>query len=207
MLLFNNKFLSSLILFIVPVVCPACPILVIGDSISAAYGLEISQGWVALLQQKLNQENIVCNVINSSISGDTTAGGLARIDRDLSANHPGVVIVELGGNDGLRGLSPKITKANLKEMIIHAQASKARVILLGIQIPPNYGKPYKEWFEKIYQQLAIEMSIEFVPELLSGIGDNPKFMQQDGIHPNQAGQPLIANKVWIKLQAVIANRS
>jgi acyl-CoA thioesterase I len=205
MRLFKNKFLSYVILIIVPTLSPACPVLVIGDSISAAHGLERSQGWVALLQQKLDQENMSCKVINSSIGGDTTAGGLARIDQELASYQPGILIIELGGNDGLRGLPPRIIQANLKEMILRAQASGAAVILLGIQIPPNYGKSYTALFEGIYHRLAEEMPIEFVPKLLTGIGDRPGYMQQDGIHPNRTAQPLIADQVWKKLQKILAD--
>ena len=205
--MFKKKFQYYIWLMVVPVFSPACPILVLGDSISAAHGLERAQGWVTLLQQKLNQENMACPVINSSISGDTTAGGLARIDQELSKHHPGTVIIELGGNDGLRGLPPKVIQTNLKEMIARAQSSGAEVILLGIQIPPNYGKPYTNLFEGIYFDLASEMRIEFVPELLTGIGDHPEFMQSDGIHPNRSAQPLISNLVWNKLKKIIATQN
>lgn len=206
MRLFKTKFLFCVILIIVPSLCLACPVLVIGDSISAAHGLERAQGWVALLQQKLNQENIACAVINSSISGDTSAGGLARIDREIAAYHPGVVIIELGGNDGLRGLPPKIIEANLGEMIARARAAGAEVILLGIQIPPNYGKSYTTLFEGIYPRLASKMPIEFVPRILAGIGDRPEYMQQDGIHPNPAAQPLISDQVYEKLKKILAKK-
>lgn len=195
-----------MISIIVPALCRSCPVLVIGDSISAAYGLERSQGWVALLEQKLDQENIDCAVINSSISGDTSAGGLARIDRELSTNHPRVVIIELGGNDGLRGLPPEVIRANLQEMIGRSRSSGAEVILLGIQIPPNYGKSYTALFEAVYHHLAAELPIEFIPELLTGIGDHPEYMQADGIHPNQAGQPLITNRIWEKLQNILSGQ-
>ncbi len=186
---------------------PACPVLVIGDSISAAHGLEPSQGWVALLQQKLDQENIACTVVNSSISGNTTAGGLARIDQEISAHRPGVVVIELGGNDGLRGLPPKVIEANLREMINRTRSSGARVILLGIQIPPNYGKSYTALFEGIYYRLANDLPVEFVPELLTGIGDHPEYMQQDGIHPNQSAQPLISRQVWNRLENILAGKT
>jgi acyl-CoA thioesterase-1 len=114
------------------------------------------------------------------------------------------VVIELGGNDGLRGLSPKIIQANLKEMIVRARSSGAEVILLGIQIPPNYGRSYTAKFEGIYLRLASEMPIEFVPGLLRGIGDHPEYMQEDGMHPNRAAQPLITNQVWDRLQKILA---
>jgi acyl-CoA thioesterase I len=207
MRLFKNNFLFCVVLMTVPVYAPACPVLVIGDSISAAHGLESSQGWVALLEQKLEQENISCPVVNSSISGDTTAGGLARIDQEIAVHRPGVVVIELGGNDGLRGLPPKIIEANLREMIGRSHSSGARVILLGIQIPPNYGRSYTELFEGIYDRLAENLPIEYVPELLTGIGDRPEYMQQDGIHPNQSAQPLICDQVWNRLEKILAEKT
>lgn len=203
---FKIRFLYGVISLIVPVLCRSCPVLVLGDSISAAYGLERSQGWVALLEQKFERENMDCKVINSSISGDTSAGGLARIDRELAANRPRVVILELGGNDGLRGLPPKILEANLNKMILRARSSGARVILLGIQIPANYGKSYTTLFEAVYERLAAQLPIEFVAELLTGIGDHPEYMQQDGIHPNPAGQAMITDRVFEKIQKIFSQQ-
>jgi acyl-CoA thioesterase I len=206
MRLFNKINLIYVMLIFGPTLASACPVLVMGDSISAAHGLERSHGWVALLQQKLDRENMGCRVINSSIDGDTTAGGLARIDQEISSYHPKIVILELGGNDGLRGLSPKMIRANLKNMIAKAQSSGARVILLGIQIPPNYGKSYTDLFEGVYHRLAEEMPIEFVPEFLTGIGDHAEYMQQDGIHPNRTAQPLISDLVYEKVQKILSDR-
>ena len=207
MFLFKNKVLSILMLFTIPAVCLPCPVLVIGDSISAAYGLETTQGWVRLLQQKLKREKIDCEIINSSISGDTTGGGAARINQDLATYHPQVVIIELGGNDGLRGLPPRVIKKNLKTMIDRAQSSNSQVILLGIEIPPNYGKRYTDSFKAIYQELATETKIDFVPELMTGIGDRPRYMQEDGIHPNRAGQALIMEKIWPELNRIMAGKT
>ncbi|MGR9105889.1 MAG: arylesterase [Gammaproteobacteria bacterium] len=204
---FKRKFLYCIISLTVPAACPACPVLVIGDSISAAHGLQRAEGWVALLQQKLDQENIACTVINSSIDGDTSAGGLQRIDQELSAHRPRIVVIELGGNDGLRGLPPGVLEANLKEMIRRVQTSGARVILLGIQIPPNYGKSYTALFEGVYDRLAADRSVRFVPKLLSGIGDHAEYMQSDGIHPNSDAQPLIRDEVWKILKNLLPDRS
>ena len=206
MFLFKNKVLSILMLFTIPAACLPCPVLVIGDSISAAYGLETTQGWVRLLQQKLKREKIDCEIINSSISGDTTGGGAARINQDLATYHPQVVIIELGGNDGLRGLPPRVIKKNLKTMIDRAQSSNSQVILLGIEIPPNYGKRYTDSFKAIYQELATETKIDLVPELMTGIGDQSRYMQEDGIHPNRTGQSLILEKIWPRLHRIMAEK-
>lgn len=202
---FKFQFLFVVISWLVPILCQSCPVLVLGDSISAAYGLERSQGWVSLLEQKFQHENMKCAVINASVSGDTSAGGLARIDRELTTHKPRALILELGGNDGLRGLPPKVTEANLKEIIVRARSSGARVVLLGIQIPPNYGKSYTTLFEAVYDRLASQMQVEFVADLLTGIGDHPEFMQADGIHPNPTGQSMISDRVFEKLQKILAD--
>ena len=180
--------------------------MVVGDSISAAHGMDIDQGWVALLQKRINQNSYACNIVNTSISGDTSAGGVARIDQHLSEYIPDVVILELGGNDGLRGLAPYIIKKNLKAIIDRSRASSAAVVLLGIRIPPNYGKAYTTRFEQIYYQLADESEIGFVPFLLEGIGDNAELMQHDGIHPNSTAQRLIMEMVWRQLESILKNK-
>lgn len=177
--------------------------MVVGDSISTAYGMDIDQGWVALLQKQINQDSYTCKIINTSISGDTSAGGAARIDQHLSEYHPRIVILELGGNDGLRGLPPYIIKKNLKAMVDRSHASGAAVVLLGIRIPPNYGKAYTTRFEQIYYQLADETEVGFVPFLLKGIGDNTELMQHDGIHPNSTAQHLIMEMVWKQLKPIL----
>lgn len=201
---FKNQFLFYWLLLLAPAQGSTCPVLVIGDSISAAYGLQQPQGWVALLQQNLAHENMACTVINASISGDTSSGGLARIDQALRTHQPGIVVIELGGNDGLRGLPPNLIKSNLKTMIEKSRAAQADVILLGIQIPPNYGKSYTTLFEQIYPDLAREMAVEFVPKLLTGIGDHAEYMQSDGIHPNPEGQSKIRDQVFEKISNMIA---
>lgn len=198
-----RKFLIALSLIAFSKISLAATILVMGDSISAGYGLEIDQGWVALLQQKFIEENQDHRVVNASISGDTSAGGLARLDANLERYKPAIVIIELGGNDGLRGLSPKRMKANLSEMIKRSRAAGARVLLLGMRIPPNYGKRYAELFHQVYYQLEEEYRIAFVPFLLEDVALEKAFMQHDGIHPNSKAQAIIANRVWQQLEPML----
>jgi len=178
-------------------------ILIVGDSISAAYGIESQSGWASLLASKITQEKLPYQVINSSISGDTTIGGLNRLKPLLEKYQPAIVILELGGNDGLRGLSVKVMKNNLNEMIEMSQSHQSKVLLAGMKIPPNYGKRYTEAFYKVYQDLSKAHNTRLIPFLLEGIGDKPELMQSDGIHPTQAAQPLIMESVWKKLQPLL----
>ncbi len=175
-----------------------------GDSISAGYGLEkIDQGWVALLQEKLVREGYSDRVVNASLSGETSAGGLERIDQALERYHPSLVIIELGGNDGLRGLSPRQMKANLSAMIERSQAVHAQVLLLGMRIPPNYGKRYTELFNRVFEELAEQYRIAYVPFLLEGVATEKNLMQADTIHPAREAQPLLLRLVWEKLQSML----
>lgn len=177
-------------------------ILVLGDSISAGYGLEkIDLGWVALLQEKLRPRGIA--IVNASLSGDTSAGGLARIDTLLKQHRPSVVILELGGNDGLRGLSPKQLQSNLSEMIVRSKAAGAEVLLLGMKIPPNYGKRYAEMFQNVYPDLAERHGVALVPFLLEGVGGQNHLMQTDGVHPNRDAQAILLGQVWDKLKPML----
>jgi acyl-CoA thioesterase I len=172
-------------------------ILVFGDSISAGYGLpRVEQGWVALLQAKLLKQGYGYEVINASVSGETTAGGLARLPRALSLHHPSIVILELGGNDGLRALPIAPMFANLTRMAELSSAAGAKVVLVGIRIPPNYGPQYTEQFSQVYAQIAHDEHLVWVPFLLEGVALTPALMQEDGIHPNGAGQPRLLENVW-----------
>ncbi|HTV96823.1 MAG TPA: arylesterase [Steroidobacteraceae bacterium] len=172
-------------------------ILVFGDSISAGYGLpRVEQGWVALLQARLKQEGYGDEVVNASVSGETTAGGLARLPRALSLHHPAIVILELGGNDGLRALPIAQMRGNLSRMIDLSRAAGARVLLLGMRIPPNYGPQYTVEFSGVYASLAAAKHVALVPFLLSGVALDAALMQADGIHPNEAGQPKLLATVW-----------
>lgn len=190
------RFVLAAVLSCLPLTVMAKSILVFGDSISAAYGMEVQQGWVALLQKKLNEQPQQHTINNESISGETTAGGLARIDQALKRHKPSIVLLELGANDGLRGLSPQAMKKNLQDMVQRSQAAGARVLLLGIKIPPNYGKSYIEMFYAIYPQLAAELNIPLVPSIMEEVALNPELMQPDGLHPNAKAQPVMAEKIW-----------
>lgn len=178
-------------------------ILVLGDSISAAYNMEQAQSWPALLSNRLEQDGYAYRVFNSSITGDTTEGGLSRLVRLLQSEQPAVVIVELGGNDGLRGLSLDVTRDNLEAMITQSQQAGAEVVLAGIQLPPNYGQSYTERFARMYAELAEEHGTQLIPFILDGIALNPELMQDDGIHPNVAAQPLLLDHVWGALQPLL----
>jgi acyl-CoA thioesterase I len=179
-------------------------ILVFGDSISAGYGLaHVEQGWVALLQTRLKDEDYGYQVVNASVSGETTAGGLARLPRALDLHHPKIVILELGGNDGLRALPIAQMRANLVRMVELAAAAGARVLLLGMRIPPNYGPEYTEQFQSCYSDLARDKKLPLVPFLLADIAQSPNLMQADGIHPNPLGQPKLLANVWPSLQPLL----
>lgn len=183
---------------------PSAPsLLVFGDSISAGYGIRVEQGWVALLQAKLKREGYGYQVINASVSGETTAGGLARLPRALALHHPQVVVLELGGNDGLRALPIGQMRDNLTRMSETARAAGARVLLLGMRIPPNYGPQYTEQFRMAFGDLARAAGLPLVPFLLNDIALNPALMQADGIHPNVEGQPRLLENVWPELKGLI----
>lgn len=175
-------------------------ILVLGDSISAAYGMELEQGWVHLLQQRLQLEGYPHRVVNASISGETTAGGLARLPELLQTHSPDVVIIELGGNDGLRGLGLQQTRDNLEGMIELARQQGARVVLLGMRLPPNYGPTYTDAFERIYAQLAGPPGVVSVPFFMEGVALEPGMMQHDRIHPTSRAQPQLLDNVWPVLE-------
>lgn len=198
------KYLLCVILLCASGLTQAATILVMGDSLSAAYGFQIDQGWVALLQKKLAQQGHPYQVVNASISGETSAGGLSRIDQELRTHRPAIVIIELGANDGLRGFPPDRLKANLKQMVDKSLASEARVLLLGMRIPPNYGKRYTDLFYQVYAELANEEAIAFVPFMLDGVAAQSGMIQHDGLHPNGKAQPLILDVVWGQLEPMLA---
>ena len=180
----------------------AATIVVFGDSISAAYGIEVNKGWVAKLQQKLKQEKKSYQVINASVSGETTSGGLARLPQVLSQYQPKILILELGGNDGLRGQPPKLMQQNLQKMIQQAKTQKVKVVLLGMKIPPNYGKAYNQAFEKVFVDVAKIEQVAFLPFFLEGVGGYDDLMQADGIHPNEKGQDRLLQNVWPIMEKV-----
>ena len=178
-------------------------LLVLGDSISAEYGLPRDSGWVSLLQKRLSDDKLPVTVINASISGETTAGGLTRLPALLHQHKPAVLIIELGGNDGLRGLSLAATQSNLREMIRSADRIGARVLLLGMRVPPNYGPDYSKRFAAMYQGLARERNVKLVPFLFTGLEDTERFFQQDRIHPNQRAQTVMLDNVWPSLRPLM----
>lgn len=178
-------------------------LLVLGDSLSAEYGLPRGAGWVALLQQRLEQAAAGTTVVNASISGETTAGGRSRLPALLQQHQPNLVVIELGGNDALRGLALSMTHDNLSQMVRAAQASGARVLLLGMQMPPNYGAETARQFAQVYAQVAQKTRCALVPFFLQGVADDPdplKWFQPDRIHPNAAAQPRMLAHVWPELK-------
>jgi acyl-CoA thioesterase-1 len=186
-----------LLLFLVlPNLAEARIILIVGDSLSAAYGIPVEQGWVSLLQERLDSRDYPYRIINASISGDTTANARARLPQALASHEPAVVLLELGGNDGLRGLSLTEMKSNLGAMISSVQETGALLLLVGVQLPPNYGPRYTERFQAVYRELAAEHELALLPSLVDGIGTEQNLMQSDGIHPNASAQPLIRDRVW-----------
>ncbi len=187
---------------------PADPtLLVVGDSLSAGYGLETGAGWVDLLRRRLRQLRTRWQVINASISGDTTAGGLARLPALLSRDRPRVVVIELGGNDALRGLQLTDTRANLEQMVALCKHAGARVLLVGMQIPPNYGAAYTERFAAIFPEVARTQHVALVPFLLAGVVAHPDWFQSDNIHPTARAQPVMLETVWPRLAPLLGLRA
>ena len=185
---------------------PNTRILVVGDSLSAEYGLARGTGWVALLQNQLDKDKPGAQVINASISGDTTSGGRSRLPALLKRHQPSHVIIELGGNDALRGLPMNMTQGNLLDMTQKAQAAGAKVLLLGMQMPPNYGADMARQFEAAFAQVAKTQKAALVPFFLKGVGDDPdplKWFQADRIHPNEAAQPRMLANVWPVLSRML----
>jgi acyl-CoA thioesterase I len=179
-------------------------ILVFGDSISAGYGLaRVELGWVELLKTRLNAQGYGYQVVNASVSGETTAGGLARLPRALELHHPKIVILELGGNDGLRALPIPQMRDNLTQIIDLASAAGAKVLVLGMRMPPNYGQQYTDQFAMVFSDLARDKKIPLVPFLLTDIALSPTLLQGDDIHPNAAGQPVLLENVWPALKPLL----
>jgi acyl-CoA thioesterase-1 len=191
--------------FIPPVASATEPpvLLILGDSLSAGYGMERENSWVSLLEARLGERGYSYRILNSSISGDTSQGGLTRLPRLLERYQPQIVIIELGANDGLRGIDPDVTRENIASMIRQSQANGARVLLAGIKLPPNYGSAYLQQFESIYGDLAKEFDTLLVPFFMDGIAFNPDLLQADNIHPNEKGQPVLLDNVWIILEPAL----
>ncbi len=178
--------------------------MVFGDSLSAAYGFSPSQGWPALLAQRLESAAPAWRVVNASISGETTAGGLRRLPEDLKRHQPSVVVIALGANDGLRGQPVAAARANLEQMIRLARQARAEPVLVGLMIPPNYGIDYARQFREMYPQIAKRMKVPLVPFLLEGVAETREFFQADQLHPTAEAQPRILENVWGTLAPLVA---
>ncbi len=202
----KNTILIS-VLFVSPIVTSATTrILVVGDSLSAEYGLARGTGWAALLEKKLAAQKIGAKLVNASISGETTSGGAARVDKLIATHKPTHVIVELGANDALRGLPLSKTEANLKRIVSAALAAHAKVLLLGMQIPPNYGADYQAKFAGVFEKVAKDEKVQIVPFFLTGVGDVPnaaELFQRDRIHPNEKAQARMMENVWVKFAPML----
>jgi acyl-CoA thioesterase I len=181
-------------------------IVVVGDSLSSGYGIAAEQSWVAMLEDRLQAEGYGYQVVNASIAGDTTAGGLARLPRLLALHDPALVVIELGGNDGLRGQPVATLRANLNEMIELSRQAGAEVVLAGMQIPPNYGPAYTRQLAAIYPELAQQHGATLIEFLLENVALNAELMQPDGIHPNAAGQQIVFANVWRVLEPLLTAR-
>jgi len=198
-----SLYFTSFVAWSAPVAAANPKILIYGDSLSAAYGISQQQGWVALLKEKLGKEKLHYEVINASISGETTSGGLSRLAATLKQTQPEIVILELGANDGLRGLPIQALRKNLGTMIQQSKKSGAKVLLVGMRIPPNYGAKYTEAFSQSYQLLSKQHKIPLVPFMLENVAAQPELIQQDGLHPNGHGQAIILENIWPKLRPLV----
>lgn len=198
----------GLLLFLAAGNAAAAPvILVFGDSLAAAYGIPSQSGWVELLRQRLAREQLHYSVVNASQSGETTAGGRARIAQALTAQRPAIVILELGANDGLRGLPLEASRANLAAMLQACRDAQARVLLVGMRIPPNYGPRYTRRFEENYRELSRQFRAPLLPFLLEGIAENREMFQPDGLHPTAAAQQAVLENVWRELKPLLAGKA
>lgn len=175
----------------------------LGDSLSAGYGVKTQEGWVKLLEQRLAAQGYEYRVVNASVSGETTQGGVARLPRMIDLHKPAIVIVELGGNDGLRGLPLATSRENLKRAIEMSRKANAKVVLVGMVIPPNYGQRYGQEFRDMFAALAKQYEPAFVPFFLDKVALDPTMMQDDGIHPNAKGQPQLLENLWPKLRPLL----
>lgn len=180
-------------------------VLVFGDSLSAGYGIEVDQSWTALLQTRLQAEGYEHRVVNASIGGDTTESGATRIGPAIANFKPELIVLALGGNDGLRGIPPARMKGNLESIIRQGKESGADVVLLGIRIPPNYGQRYIEEFERVFREVAEELEVPWIEFFMDGVALNAELMQSDGIHPNAAAQPLLLDNAWPIISEALAN--
>ena len=201
--MFRKYLFISLFIFLTPSQAQEKTILVLADSLSASYGIAIEQGWVSLLKQRLNEQGYPYNVFNASISGDTTHGARSRLNGILDNLDPDITILELGGNDGLRGLPISEIKTNLEGIIIQLSVKDSKILLVPMLLPPNYGKFYIDKFTEIYNELATMFDIKFGRFILEGIADKPELMQNDGIHPKVEAQEMMLNNIWFDLESML----
>jgi len=201
-----RKFLAFFVLFLAATADSAEPptVLVFGDSLSAGFGIDIDQSWTSLLQSRLQEQGYEHRVVNASISGETTEGGAARIDSAVETFQPALIILELGGNDGLRGFPPSRMKENFGKIISTSKSSGAAVVVLGIRIPPNYGQRYTELFENVFREVASEYDVPWIEFFMEGVALNEELMQNDGIHPNAAAQPVLLDNAWPMISDALA---
>jgi acyl-CoA thioesterase I len=178
-------------------------ILVLGDSLSASYGLDRESGWVSLLEERLRDLGLPQRVVNASVSGDTTSGGLTRLDTLLEQNRPTLLVIELGANDGLRGLGFDVIRNNLVEMIRRGRTAGSQILLTGLRLPPNYGAAYTEGFQAVFREVAESEGVPLVPDLLAGVAEDWSLMQSDGLHPTAEAQPRILENVWPTLEPLL----
>ena len=195
--------LSALLLIALPVLANQNTVLVLGDSLSSAYGVPSETAWVELLRDRIESQDLDWTVVNASISGETTDGGLRRLPGLLEAHDPTIVVIELGGNDGLRGFPPNVIESNLANMIEQVRDTGATPLLVGMQIPPNYGQRYTTMFADIFPTLSDRYNTPLVPFFLDGIYDQDGLMQGDGIHPTEEAQPRLLNNIWPKLEPLL----
>ncbi len=195
--------LLLVLVFALPAPLPAATLLVLGDSLSAAWGIEREAGWVALLDARLRRAHPGWTVVNAAVSGDTTRTALGRLPALLARYRPRLVIVQLGGNDGLRGIPLAEMEANLERIVRRCRAAGARVLLAGVRLPPSYGPWYTRRFAQVYHRLAERLGVPLVPRLLEGVADDPRNLQDDGIHPRAAAQPRILGNVWPVLEPLL----
>ena len=191
------SYLAMFSLCLIPAVVSAKTIMIVGDSISAAYGMQAEQGWVYLLQKRLDQQYPKKHkVVNASVSGETSSGAVARLPKLLKTYQPQIVVIELGGNDGLRGQSPLLIQKNLANSIQQSQQAKATVVVLGMKIPPNYGTAYSQAFEKNYSIVSQQYKVKLMPFFLTGVAGNKNLMQSDLVHPNAKAQSILLNNAY-----------
>ena len=204
-MLFNRSYIFFLLLFSSVIFSNKdnSTLLIYGDSISAGYGMSANEQWSVILQNKINAESLNIKVVNASVSGETTSGGLVRINQVINSTKPDYLLLELGGNDALRGYPPKTISSNLSEMIKVAQLSNIKVFLMQIKIPPNYGSRYQEAFESIYKKISDETNVRLIPFMLEEVALNKDLMLPDGIHPKASAQPLIADFIYLQLKPLL----